>query len=270
MGAAPRLALLSMVVPPSLPLLDFDQIALGFAALAARHSLHLAGGNLTRSPGPLMLDVTVIGTVKRRQALTRNGAHPGDDLYVTGTIGTAAAGFRMLQEGGTLSSVPCVERYLRPEPRVRMGLLVSRNRAASACIDLSDGLADGVHQIAQASGVGITIDASAVPIDPAARAFFDARGLDAVTAALTGGDDYELLIAARPRASRRLAAAASHGGVTLTRIGRCTAAPAVTLQRGGVSQDMPLGYSHFAGPNGASLDEAPDGPERIEGSRTGA
>jgi thiamine-monophosphate kinase len=258
MGAAPRLALLSMVVPPALPLADFDAIAAGFAALAARHSLHLAGGNLTRSPGPLMIDVTVVGTVKRRQALTRGGARAGDDLYVTGTIGAAAAGLRMLQERATRSSVPCVERYLRPEPRVRMGVLVSRNRSATACMDLSDGLADAAHQIAEASGVGVTIDAAALPIDPAARAFFEARGLDSVHEALTAGDDYELLITSRPRSQRRLAGAARHGDVVLTRVGRCTADRAVVLRRaaGGV-EPLPQGYSHFR----PTLSE----PKRVEG-----
>src|SRR5262245_16892796 len=80
MGAAPRLALLAMALPPALPLADFDGILAGFCLLAERHRLHLAGGNLTRSPGPLMIDVTVAGTVKRRQVLTRAGARPGDDL----------------------------------------------------------------------------------------------------------------------------------------------------------------------------------------------
>src|SRR6185295_1417913 len=98
MGAAPRLALLSMALPASLPLADFDAIVAGFTALAARHRLHVAGGNLTRSPGPLMIDVAVIGTVKRRQALTRSGARPGDDIYVSGHIGSAAAGLRLLRE----------------------------------------------------------------------------------------------------------------------------------------------------------------------------
>ena len=92
MGAAPRLALLSMALPATLPLADFDGVVAGLAALAAAHRLHLAGGNLTRSPGPLIIDVTLVGTVKRRQALTRGGARPGDDLYVSGTIGAAAAG----------------------------------------------------------------------------------------------------------------------------------------------------------------------------------
>jgi thiamine-monophosphate kinase len=255
MGAAPRLALLSMVLPPALPLADFDRIAAGFAALAARYRLHLVGGNLTRSPGPLMLDVTVMGTVKRRQALTRAGARAGDDLYVTGAIGSAAAGLRMLQERATLSSMTCVERYLRPDPRVRMGMLVSRNRSATACMDLSDGLADAAQQIAGASGVGMTFDAAALPIDPAARAFFEARGLDPVVEALAGGDDYELLIASRPRAKRRLAGAARHGGVALTCIGRCTAERGVTLQRaGGGAEPLPPGYRHFARRQGSRPD----------------
>src|SRR6059058_4928 len=86
MGAAPRLALLSLALPSSLPLHDFDGIIAGLARLAAEHRLHVAGGNLTRSPGPLMIDITVAGTVKRRQALTRAGARPGDEIYVSGTV----------------------------------------------------------------------------------------------------------------------------------------------------------------------------------------
>src|SRR4051812_44442779 len=96
MGATPRLALLSMVLPPAFPLDDFDDLVSGFTRLAARHRLHVAGGNLTRSPGPLVLDVTVLGSIKHRRALTRRGASPGDELYVSGTLGDAAAGLRML------------------------------------------------------------------------------------------------------------------------------------------------------------------------------
>ncbi len=275
MGAAPRLALLSMVLPSAFPIADFDAMAAGIAALAARHKLHVVGGNLTRSPGPLMIDVAVMGTFKRRQALTRSGARPGDDIYVSGSIGSAAAGLRLLREvvsrpssvvsqqswvapfsrqtedrGPETDDGRLVTAYLRPEPRVRLGLLVARNRAATACMDLSDGLADAVHQMADASGVGMTIYAGALPIDPCARTFFEAHGTDAVIDAVTGGDDYELLLTARPRMRGRLAAAAGHGNVPLTRIGRCTDDRAVLLQRtkGDTvldAQPMPRGYSHF-------------------------
>ena len=127
--------------------------------------------------------------------------------------------------------------------------MLSRNRAASACMDLSDGLADGFRQIAEASGVGMTIDATALPIDPGARAFFEARGQEPVVEALTGGDDYELLIAVRPRTQRRLTAAMQRGRVVLTRIGRCTAERGITLRGAGVPSidagALPNGFTHF-------------------------
>jgi thiamine-monophosphate kinase len=137
--------------------------------------------------------------------------------------------------------------YLTPAPRIRLGLLLGRNRAASACVDLSDGLADGVRRIAEASGVGVAVDASLLPIDPAARAFFEAQRLDPVEASLEA-DDYELLVTVRPRARGRLAAAIRHGGAPLTRIGRCTEDRAITIRHSGTESTdaaLPTGYTHF-------------------------
>ena len=260
MGAEPRLALLSLALPETMTVAGFDAMIAGFASLAARHRVHLAGGNLTRSPGPLVVDVTVMGTAKRRRALLRGGARPGDELYVSGTIGAALAGLQMLRERRLSTtedtedteeqSESCVHRYLYPEPRIRLGSMLGRNRAASACMDLSDGLADAVWQIAEASGVGAAIEAGALPIDPDAREWFASRGADVEHEAITGGDDYELLIAVRPRARGRLAAAHRHGGVPLTRIGTCTGDRAIVMRRtvGDAAidaQPLPRGYSHF-------------------------
>jgi thiamine-monophosphate kinase len=263
MGAAPRHALLSLVLPPSLPLADFDGVVAGLAALAAHHRVHFIGGNLTRTSddnGPLIVDVSVTGTVKPRQVLTRRGARPGDQLYVSGTIGSAAAGLRLLRHDARLMdamSAPLdvdrlVTAYLRPAPRVRLGLMLARNRAAGACIDLSDGLSDAVYQVAAASGVGARIDARVLPIDPAAREVLSADGGDPIADAMTGGDDYELLVSVRPRTRGRLAAAVQHGGVALTNIGVCTEDPAVVLLRDGHESPLPRGgFSHFR-PAGAA------------------
>jgi thiamine-monophosphate kinase len=248
MGATPRLCLLSLVLPGGWAVADFEAMLDGLLTLAARHRMHVAGGNLARSPGPLVIDVMVSGTIKRRQIATRSGASPGDDLYVTGSIGGAAAGLEMLKETGA-STGPCTTRYLYPEPRVRLGQLVARNRAASACVDLSDGLADAVHRLAEASGVGAIVDDDALPIEPSARDWFSRHSSDASLRAVTGGDDYELLLAVRPRARRRLAQVTRHAGTPLTRIGVCTADRAVVLRRRSEDRpdDRPLpgGYGHF-------------------------
>jgi len=241
MGAAPRVALLSLVLPPALPVASVDALVDGMADLAARARIVIVGGNIARSPGPLIVDVTVTGSVHGRRVLTRAGARPGDDLYVSGTLGGAAAGLRMLTAGGVgaadVTSDPCVSRYLRPEPRLRLGLMLGRNRAARACVDLSDGLADGIRQISDASGVGAVIEADAVPIEKGAT----------LRDALAGGEDYELLFAVGPRMRSRLKNATRLArGLSVTRIGRLTADRAMLLNRNGSTEELPAGFQHFA------------------------
>ena len=129
-------------------------------------------------------------------------------------------------------------------------MLLSKNRAVTACMDLSDGLADGVHQLAEASGVGAVVDADALPIPAEARRWFDARGIDAVTEALTAGDDYELLVAVHPRAARRFSAAIPQNEVSFTRVGTCTEDRNIVIRRASadvaVEAALPhAGYRHF-------------------------
>ena len=199
MGAAPRLALLSLALPPALPLDDFDELVRGFGRLAAEYRLHLVGGNLTRTPGPLVIDVTA-HRQRRNAAACSPGVARGRATRSTSAAPSAPPppASVMLQSSDeardpssrfstvteqTGPAQDCVRRYLYPEPRVRLGMLLARNRAATACMDLSDGLADAAHQIAAASGVGMTIEAAALPIDAAARAWFEANGRDPIVAA---------------------------------------------------------------------------------------
>ncbi len=256
MGGTPRLALLSLALPAGSVVEEIHALVDGFLDLAAEARVTLAGGNITRSPGPLMIDVTVTGFARARRILPRSGGRVGDELYVTGSVGAAAAGLGYLKESkeskeskgpADLDGIEeCVRRHCAPEPRVRIGALLGRNRAASACMDLSDGLADAVRQIATASGTGAAIDAAALPIPAAARGWFRRAGLDPIVSAAAGGDDYELLFAVPRRARGRLATVIRQArGIPITRVGRLTKEPDTVIVRDGVPEPLPPGFVHF-------------------------
>jgi thiamine-monophosphate kinase len=250
MGATPRAALLSLVLPPTLDFSAFEQIVDGVLNLSARHRVAMIGGNITQTPGPLTLDITAIGAARPRRVLTRAGARPGDVVYVTGTLGDAAVGLQRLREaprlGGSHSLDADVQRYLRPEPRMRAGMLLGRNRAASSCMDISDGLADCVKQVAEASGVGITLDTSAIPVSNLVRDWQRQRGDDPLGPALTGGDDYELFFTVRPAHRSRFRAVCQQvGDLPITRIGVVTKGHDLLLRDGHQVRELPAGYEHF-------------------------
>jgi thiamine-monophosphate kinase len=249
MGAKPRAALLSLALPDALELASFDGILDGLLALAGRHGVALVGGNITRTPGPLVVDVTAIGTVHRRKMLTRDGARADDQVFVTGTLGDAATGLRRLQAAHSSADATAgveAARYLRPAPRVRAGMLLGRNRAASSCMDLSDGLAEGVRQIADASGVGVVLDAAAIPIAHDVREWHARVGLDPLEAALCGGDDLELLFTSRPNQAGRLRAVRRlMGDLPITRIGVVTRTTDLLVRDERGPRQLPAGYEHF-------------------------
>ncbi len=249
MGAEPRAATLSLMVPPSLPIADFDALAASLLSLAAAFRVALVGGNISRSPGPLVVDVAAFGTVAPRRVLKRAGARPGDELWLTGTAGDAAAGLGACSAGhrdGDATYGESIARFLRPEPRVRMGLIVGRTRAASACIDTSDGLGAGLRQLVEASGVGAIVEAGTVPISTSARSWFEASGLDPVSSAVAGGEDYELLFAVPPRRRRAFLAAAKLAKVPVTRIGAVTKGSSLVLRREERDEPVPEGFVHFS------------------------
>ena len=247
MAATPRWALLSLVLPGSLPVADAESLVDGLASLAGRYRVSVAGGNITRTDGPLVVDVTAGGEVSPRRWLTRGGGRPGDELYVSGTIGAAAAGLEMLQTGAAGRDAGCIGRHRRPEPRVRLGVAIGRARAARAAIDLSDGLAEALRQVAAAGATGIRIDADALPIEPGALAWWEARGVDAVRAAVAGGDDYELLFAVSRRQAGALRSVRRHvSEPPLMKIGELTKDPReLVLVRNGKTEALPEGFEHF-------------------------
>jgi thiamine-monophosphate kinase len=249
MGATPRAALLSLVLPPDTAAADVDALVDGLLAAADQFRVALVGGNVARSPGPLVVDVTATGTVHRRRVLRRDAAKPGDEIYVSGTLGAAAAGLGWLRAVGVgqgFNPASFAARYLRPEPRLRLGTLLGRNRAAAACVDLSDGLGDAVRQIAEASGVGVIVDGNAIPVDSGAREWFEGRGVDPLQAALAGGEDYELLWTVPKRSRGRFRSISRLvRGLRLTRIGVATVDREIVVRGAGGDRPLPEGFAHF-------------------------
>ncbi|WP_416897779.1 MAG: thiamine-phosphate kinase [Minwuia sp.] len=219
----------------------FARFCSGLAEDQAAFGIGLFGGDTTSTPGPFTLSLTAFGAAPRGEALRRNGARPGDAVWVSGTLGDAALGLRVLQ--GALA-VPedvaeiLARRYRLPEPRPELGQ--SLRGLATSCLDVSDGLAADLGHVAKHSRVGIEIDADRVPVSDAARA---AMKHDAALAPLplTGGDDYELAFTLPDGMEPPEA-----GRVHCTRIGRVIEGDAVSVLRNGQPVTLEsAGWRHF-------------------------
>ena len=250
MGAVPRWALVSLALPPDLDVDAAEALMSGLAEHARSHGVSVAGGNLTRSPQGLVVDITAGGEVSPRKWLLRSGGRPGDDLWVSGRLGGARAGLEMFESGrnpdGDAGAEACGLRHRRPAPRVRLGIALARAGAARAAMDLSDGLADAVCQLATASGCGARVNADSVPVEPGARAWWTSTGRESVLEAIRGGEDYELLFAVPPRWSGRLRHVRQQvAEPALTRIGVLTRPRDLVLTRKGRDEAWPSGFEHF-------------------------
>jgi thiamine-monophosphate kinase len=245
--------LLSLALPDGTRVEEVERLIDGLVVLATAENTALVGGNLTRSRGGMIVDVTAVGTVHPRRVLMRDGGRAGDELYVSGTIGAGSAGLEMLREAvapgakAGVADAGCIDRHRRPVPRVRLGRAMAQARAARAAMDLSDGLADAVRQVSEASGCGAEIDASALPIDAGARRWWEARGDDPVARAVGGGDDYELLFAVPPKWRGRLRQARRHAAdPPLTRIGVLTGTrDEYVVVREGRRERLAGGFAHW-------------------------
>jgi thiamine-monophosphate kinase len=249
MGARPLVYLLNLSVAPGTTEPWVAGFAAGLRADQDGFGVGLLGGDTTSTPGPLTITVTAIGEVPVGAALRRSGARQGDAVFVSGTIGDAALGLDVIQ-GRLAGLAPDLaqqlrRRYLVPEPRVALG--VALRGIAHAAMDVSDGLVADLGHICAASGVAAVIEAARVPLSAAASAAVadDPRRLE--TAALTGGDDYELLFTVARTAATAVVAAAAGAGVAVTQIGRIEAGSGVTAV-GADGRPLRLGrvgYRHF-------------------------
>ena len=244
MGACPRWALLAITVPK----VDeswLSAFAEGFYDLARRHDVTLIGGDTTR--GPLAITVTALGEVASGSALRRDGARIGDELWVSGQIGSAALALRhgrgeVRLKGNGLEA--CMSRLEAPVPRVELGQELSN--IASSAIDVSDGLVADAGHICTCSGVGIEISYADVP---SISDVTHLKGDQVIREALlAGGDDYELLFTVAAGESPQMDSISARVGLALTRIGRVVAGEGVrVVDESGEEIAVDIGgYEHFA------------------------
>jgi thiamine-monophosphate kinase len=234
MGATPLHYLLTLSAPRTTPDAWFAGFAAGLAADQAAFGVRLLGGDTTSTPGPISLSATIIGHVSPGQALRRSGAQPGDGLWVTGTIGDGALGLLALRGEIADPTGYLASRYRVPQPRLGLRL----HGIASAAMDISDGLLQDAGHLCRAGGLAVEIDAALVPLSDAARI---AGRLDVV---LSGGDDYELLLAVPPAREAALLAEAARVAMPIIRIGRFLPGPPRVHVLGGPAT-LSAGWSHF-------------------------
>lgn len=274
MGAVPRWALLSLAIPADLPLEFIDEFTRGFLSLAAEHSVVLIGGDTCASRSGLVLSVTIMGEQLPGRIVRRSGALPGDEIWVTGTLGDAALGLRLLEDGFDSAQPPksaqlansaeplnntadlacplngaegLVSRLLDPSPRAAAGIALAVAGVASAMIDVSDGILADFGHIAKLSAVGGCLQLEQLPLS---ENFLAVAPLDMAIRqqlALSGGEDYELCFTAAPAHHKKIIDLMKKSGIQATPVGIVTSLPGVdVLRTDGSCYNPPVkGFNHF-------------------------
>src|SRR5215470_619932 len=227
MGGIPRCFLLSLALPPSDTGRWLDEFLTGLRRASHRFQCVLAGGDTTRG-NKTLINVTVVGEVRRGRSILRSGARPGDIVFVSGRLGEAELGLQILKRNkrGAHSKDSPLKKHLYPEPRIALGRWLAEKCLATSMMDISDGLSADLPRLCAASDVGARIKATKIPALPISSRG-GLRAIDPLRLALHGGDDYELLFTVRPKHAKSFPR--SVGSVPLTRIGVVTSEKQIVL-----------------------------------------
>jgi thiamine-monophosphate kinase len=251
MGARPEGYLLNTAFQPDVREDWIAAFARGLAGDQDSYGIQLWGGDTTRTQGATVLSLTAVGSVPRGRCLRRSGARAGDSIFVSGTIGDAAFGLKAaLGELADALADPAreqlIDRYRRPRPRIGLGQGLLARDLATAGLDVSDGLVADLAHLCAASGLGAEVTAAAVPLSMPVQQLVEGDGT-ALSTALTGGDDYELVFAVPPGRQDAVAELARAIDLPLTRIGHLVEGEAVTVRgpEGGVVETGEAGWQHF-------------------------
>jgi thiamine-monophosphate kinase len=262
MGARPFWTLLSIGMPRERWEGQFkDEFFEGYLALADHFGVTLSGGDVSETRMGIVIDSIVLGEVDSGTAVRRSGAHAGDQIFVTGTLGGAAAGLKLIEMGARVSGAAAngpihdsddqsiqsvLLRQLCPDPRVGWGIILGEQRLATSMIDISDGLSSDLHHLCLESNVGALIDAASIPLCDGVKRLCGRRALDPLALALHGGEDFELLLTVARENVSRLPKKVD--GVPISHIGEITAEAGVINinEKNRTWRLEPHGFEHFA------------------------
>ncbi len=206
MGGSPSYCLTALGIPDNISVEQIEDFYRGFVALLKAHRTTLVGGDTCHSGKGMVISVTLLGEVEKKDLLSRAGARPGDRVFVTGALGDSAAGLEILknrvkwqgQRGKGTERKTLIAKHLRPEPRTSEGRAIARSGCASAMIDISDGLSSDLGHICEQSRVGAEIHGRKIPISQSLGKLSRDLPMPAMLYALSGGEDYELLFTVPP------------------------------------------------------------------------
>lgn len=249
MGGTPRFFLVSLGLTDRQKVTDLDALYRGIGKGGGEGAIDLIGGNIVRSKALFFISLTVLGEVPKKEMVTRGGARAGEALYVTGTLGDAAAGLEILKEGSDPKGFSrLVGRHRTPQARWREGRLLAKNGWGTAMIDLSDGLTADLGHLLERSGVGAELDLTRVPISSPLRRYALQKRSDPIRYALEGGEDYELLFSVPEGKIPALESAVRRGVIAARRIGVIRKKKDGLIARGLDGRLTPIasaGYDHF-------------------------
>lgn len=251
MGGTPRFFLVSLALPPHISVAFIDDLYRGMIDLAHEFHTQLVGGDTNASPDKLVIDITLLGEANPDYLLTRSGAHEGDSIFLTGTLGDAALGFFILERDNKLTTPhtnnTLTSKHLSPYPRIKEAQAISEKRLASAMIDISDGLLSDLKKILTMSMAGATLYVSQLPLSDDFKQFQGQLTHNKIDYALSGGEDYELLFTSPQNKEEELMQLSHNSEIPITKIGEINASKRLVV----LDHDQKpyqvdeQGYDHF-------------------------
>jgi len=248
MGGIPKYFLISLGVPKNLPLSFISLFYRGLKDGANRFGVDLIGGDTSLSR-KIIINICLLGEGKKGSLLFRSGARAGDDLFVSGNLGDAALGLKILRKNGLQGSPKgLIRKHLSPSPRIQLGQVLARHRWATAMIDVSDGLLIDTNHLLEESGVGAWIWEDRIPLSKLYQKWIHSFSKSPYQFALSGGEDYELLFTAPPEMRKRISQVALSLKIPITQIGKIVSnKEGLHLIRKDGKERSPsrLGFEHF-------------------------